>query len=204
MKRVTWLLAVLVLFVFTASAEGFDQQALEQMENCNIYMEANHVDTVVRPLSQPYAGQVDMEDAELAAFLDFIHMPGEDTTFLRLTLSLTSYEFVAANEMTITAGGRDYVFLVFPQTTEYDMTYYEDYVVCMTDESLPMIKAMARSKEATFPVKLAGAKEVTGCVTLPLDEVAMIYDTYIDLGGPQQHLDACRDTWPVMIIDEEK
>jgi hypothetical protein len=161
------------------------------------------VDTVVRPLSQPYAAQVDMEDAQLAAFLDYIHMPGEDTTFLRLTLSLTSYEFVAAGEMTVTVGARDYVFPVFAQTTEYDMTYYEDYTVCMTDESLPMIKAMARSGEETFPVKLTGAKEVTGSITLPLDEVAQIYDTYIGLGGAQQHLDACRDTWPVMIMEAQ-
>lgn len=203
MKYLAWLMCLMLLCT-PALAEEFDQAALEQMESCYVYMEANHVDTVVRPLSQPYKGQADLEDAELAAFLDFIHMPGEDTTFLRLTLSLTSYDFVAASEMTITAGGKDYVFLVFPQVTEYDMTYYEDYIVCMTDESLPMIKAMARSKEATFPIKLAGAREIIGSITLPLDEVAQLYDTYIDLGGPQQHLDACRDTWPVMIINEGK
>lgn len=203
MKCLTWLLC-LMLLAAPALAEEFDQAALEQKENCHIYMEANHVDTVVRPLSQPYEGQVELEDTELSAFLDYIHMPGEDTTFLRLTLSLTSYDFVAANEMTITVGGKNYVFLVFPQVTEYDMTYYEDYIVCMTDESLPMIKAMARSKKDTFPIKLAGAQEVFGSITLPLDEVAQIYDTYIDLGGAQQHLDACRDTWPVMIMNEGK
>lgn len=204
MKRLAWMLVLLLLLCTTALAEGFDQAALEQLENCDVYMDINHVDTVVRPQSQPYAGEVDLEDAELAAFLDFIHMPGEDTTFLRLTLSLTSYEYVAAGEMTITVGGKEYVFMVFPEATEYDMTYFEDYIVCMTDESLPMIKAMARSREETFPIKLAGATEVTGSITLDLDEVAWIYDTYIDLGGAQQHLDACRDTWPVMIINEGK
>lgn len=203
MKRLAWMMIFLLLACAPALAEGFDQAALEQTENCDVYMDINHVDTIVRPRSQPYEGAVNLEDASLEVYLDYICMPSEDTTFLRLTLSLTSYEFVGANELGITVGGKEYVFNVFPETYEYDMTYYEDYIVCMTDQSLPMIKAMARSKSDTFPVRLAGAEEITGAITLPLDEVAEIYDTYIDLGGLQQHLDACRDLWPMM-IDEEK
>lgn len=204
MKHLAWAMVFLMLLGAPALADGFDQAALEMMENCEVYRDINQVDTIVRPQSQPYAGEVEMEDASLDVFLDYIQMPDEDTTFLRLTLSLTSYEFVGACEMTITVGGKDYVFNVFPETYEYDMTYYEDYIVCMTDQSLPMIKAMARSRNETFPIRLAGAGEICGSITLPLDEVAELYDTYIDLGGEQQHLDACRDRWPVMIIDEGK
>lgn len=203
MKHLVWALVFLVLLCPLALADGFDQAALEQTENCEVYKDINSVDTIVRPFTQPYGGEVELDDASLDVFLDYVQMPDEDTTFLRLTLSLTSYEFVGANELTITVGGKDYIFNVFPETYEYDMTYYEDYILCMTDESLPMIKAMARSREETFPIRLAGAAEIIGSITLPLDEVAEIYDTYIDLGGAQQHLDACRDLWPVM-IDEEK
>lgn len=201
MKRIMCLLAALLLCV-PALAEEFDQAALEQMDTYDVMMDFQQVNTIVRPQDQPYAGTMDMEDAEVAVFLDFIRMPDEDTTFIRLMVCLTSYEFIGANELTITVGGKDYVFEVFPEIAEYDLTYFEDYTVCMTDESLPMIKAMARSRSDTFPIRLAGAESYTGTITLPLDTVAEMYDTYIDLGGAQQNLASCRDLWPVMIDKE--
>lgn len=203
MKRLTWLLLVLLL-CGTAQAEGFDQVMLEQRDGYSVFREANQVDTVVRPLSQPYGGEVDLMDGSLAVFLDFLQVADEDMTFLRLTLSLTSCDYVAAREMTVTVGGKDYVFQVQPQCTEYDLTYYEDFAVCLTDESLPMVKAMARSKTDTFAIRLVGNATVEGSITLPLDEVADIYDTYVDLGGPAQRLDNCREEWPVAIVDNKK
>lgn len=202
MKRLAWL-ALLLLLCSVAQAEGFDQAMLEQREGYSLFREANQVDTVVRPLSQPYAGEVDLADGSLAVFLDFLQAANEDMTFLRLTLSLTSCNYVAAREMTITVSGKDYVFQVHPQCAEYDLTYYEDFAVCLTDESLPMVKAMVRSKTDTFPIRLVGNETVEGSITLPLDEVAAIYDTYVDLGGPSQRLDNCREEWPVTIVEKK-
>lgn len=201
MKRLISMLVFLALLLGTAAAE-FDQAGLEAMTGCQVYMDVNGVDTIVRPMDQPWQGETELEDSELLVYLDFIQMPNEDATFLRLTLALKSCEYLAANEMTISVGGTDYVFDVFPQVWEYDMTYFEDYITCMTDESLPMIKAMARSKTDTFAIKLAGEKEVGGSITLNLDRVAELYDAYINFGGAQQNLELCRELWPVMIIKQ--
>lgn len=198
MKRLICLLLCLLLSPF-ALAEEFDQAALEQLKGCDVYMDVNQVDTVVRPQSQPYEGAIDLEDGELMVFLDFIQKPDENATFLRLTLSLTSYEFLAATEMTITVDDKEYTFNVFPEVWEYDLTYYEDYITCMTDESLPMIKAMAKSRKNVFDVRLAGEKVVQGTIVLPLDEIADLYDAYIDFGGAKQDLAWYRELWPVQV-----
>lgn len=203
MKRMLCLLAGLLLLWGSAMAEEFDQPALEALEGYEVTMDAWQVNTIVRPEGQPYEGTMDASDAELLTFLDFIQMPDEDATFLRLTLCLTSYEFIGAGELTVTVNGTDYIFNVFPEVSEYDAVYFEDYSVCMTAESLPMIKAMARSRSDTFAIRLAGAEEYTGAITLPLDTVAEMYDTYIDLGGAKQNLEICRDLWPVMIVKEQ-
>lgn len=199
MKRLIAVMLFLVMLGSVAAAE-FNQAGLEKMDNCQVYTDMNGVDTIVRPMDQPYAGETDLEDSELLVYLDFIEMPNENATFLRLTLALKSCEYLAANEMTITVGNTDYVFDVFPQVWEYDMNYFEDYITCMTDESLPMIKAMARSKTDTFAISLAGKKTVCGSITLDLDRVAELYDAYIDFGGTTQGLDFYRELWPVMII----
>lgn len=204
MKRILCLAAALVLLCVPALAEDFDQAALEQMDAYDVMMDFQQVNTIVRPKDQPYAGTIDVEDGEAAVYLDFIQMPDENATLMRLMLCLTTYEFIGASELTITVGDKDYIFSVFPEISEYDLTYFEDYTICMTDESLPMIKAMARSKTDTFAFQLTGAKGYTGTITLPLDTVADMYDTYIDLGGAQQNLTLCRDLWPVMIEKTSK
>ena len=205
MKRALLLALCLVFACVSAVAEGFDQAALEQMEGFMVLQDAYGVNTIVRPEGQPYAGTIDIEDAELETYLDYIQMPDEDATFLRLMVCLTSWEYVGAKQLTITVGDKDYVFRTTPETAEYDLTYFEDYTLCMTDESLPMIKAMARSKQDTFPIELMGEWGTWhGSITLPLDTVAKLYDTYIDLGGTsRQDLSFCRDTWPVMIMKHE-
>lgn len=201
MKRIFCILLALMLLTAPALAE-FDQAGLEKLEGCQVYMDSNGTDTIVRPEDQPYAGQVDLPDAELAVFLDYADIPDESATFLRLTLSLTSYEYVGAGEVAITVDGKTYIFHVFPVTSEYDMTYFEDYVICMTSESLPMIKAMARSKTGEFPLKMTGTVTVEGAMTLPPDRVAQIYDDYVDFGGTSQDLELARETWPVLIVKE--
>ncbi len=204
MKRAILLALCLVLWCSCTLAEGFDQAGLERLEGCMVFRDAYGVNTIVRPEGQPYQGTIDLEDAELEVYLDYIQMPDEDATFLRLMLCLTTWEFTGTRQLTITVGETDYVFSVTPEVTEYDLTYFEDYVICMTDESLPMIKAMARSRQDTFGIKLTGEwGERHGVITLPAEAAAELYDTYINLGGNRQDLSFCRDTWPVMIMKHE-
>lgn len=201
MKKLLVLCLMVGMLLTQALAEEnpFDNAALEKTENCSVYLSDNGVDTVVRPLNQPYMGTVDMEGAELIAYLDYVELPGEDVTVLRLLLALTVPERLAANEVTVTVGKKDYIFSVMPVISEYDTTYYEDYALCMTDESLPMIKAMARAKEDSFSVRFAGDASLTGVITLPNADVAAIYDRYIDLGGERQGLEWLREQYPVNI-----
>ncbi|MBQ7305667.1 MAG: hypothetical protein IJW85_05605, partial [Clostridia bacterium] len=107
MKRMLCLLAALMLLCVPALAEEFDQAALEQMDDYDVMMDFLQVNTIVRPKDQPYAGTIDIEDGEAAVYLDFIQMPNENATLLRLMLCLTSYEFIGAGELTITVGDKD-------------------------------------------------------------------------------------------------
>jgi len=203
MKRLIALCLMVGMLLTQAWAEenAFDNAALEETGNCYVYLSDNGVDTVVRPLNQPYMGTVEMEGAELIAYLDYVEMPSEDVTVLRLLLALTVPEHLAASEVTVTVGKKDYIFAVKPMITEYDTTYYEDYALCMTDESLPMIKAMARAKGDSFSVCFAGDVSLTGTITLPNADVADIYDRYIDLGGERQGLEWLREQYPMRTAD---
>ena len=204
MKRAILLALCLMLMCSCALCEGFDQAGLEQQEGWMVLQDAYGVNTIVRPEGQPSLGTMDMDSATLETYLDFIQIPDEDATFIRLMVCLTSWEFTGTRQLTITVGEKDYVFRVTPEGWEYDLTYFEDYTLCMTDESLPMIKAMARSKTETFPIEFMGEYGAwTGSITLPQDTVAQIYDTYINLGGLRQDLSFCRETWPVMIMKHE-
>lgn len=203
MKRLIALCLMVGMLLTQAWAEenAFDNAVLEETENCYVYLSDNGVDTVVRPLNQPYMGTVEMEGAELIAYLDYVEMPNEDVTVLRLLLALTVPEHLAASEVTVTVGKKDYIFSVKPMITEYDTTYYEDYALCMTDESLPMIKAMARAKGDSFSVRFSGDVSLTGTITLPNADVADIYDRYIDLGGERQGLEWLREQYPIRTAD---
>ena len=203
MKKLIVLCLMMAMLMPQALAEenAFDNAALEQTENCYVFLADNGVDTVVRPINQPYMGELEAEDTELIAYLDYVEMPGEDMTLLRLLFALTVPERLAANEVTVTVGKTDYVFSVAPVISEYDTTYYEDYALYMTDEGLPMIKAIARAKNDSFTVRFAGSETMTGMITLPKADVAAIYDRYIDLGGERQGLEWLREQYPVNIAD---
>ena len=201
MKRLICLVMTLMLACSGALAEAFDQEGLEQLEGCTVSMDLLEVNTIVRPDDQPWTGECALPDSWLDVYLDFIRMPDEEATFMRLTLSVTSFEYVAAEKVSILVNGKEYVFTVEEEVSEYDGMYFEDFTACMTDESLPMIKAMARSKTDVFPVTLSGGLEVQGSITLPLDRVAELYDAYIRLGGAKQDLEQFRQLWPVVILE---
>lgn len=198
MKRMILLLSLLLLLPALALAE-MDNAMLEETEGMNVYLDSNQIDTVIRPETQPFEAESDEEYTDVYAFLDFVEMPNEHVTVMRLLVGLESSDPLYASELRVTVGGTTYIFPVEPVVSEYDMIYFEDYGVCFTDESLPMVKAMTRAKTDTFTAVLVGERELTLTLTMPRKEVAALYDLYVDAGGTSQALSYLRDSHPVTI-----
>lgn len=198
-RYVTALLLALML-PLSALAEA-DGMALRRTENCMVYTAANGVDTVIRPLDQPFMGETALEDGELIAYLDYIDLPNEGAVFLRLTFSLLTPEMLGADTLRVTVGKTDYVFPVTPEISEYDAVYYEDYAVCLTEASLPMVDAIIRQKGAPVGVSLEqeGREPVTGEMTFPAEQVQAVLDRYEEVGGLKQELGRFDTVWPVEI-----
>ena len=202
-KLFTLILALTLALVFAAlpSARAeFDTASLEALPGMAVYLDDNGIDTVVRPMDQPFEGTADEAGASACAFVDYIELADEDIVFLRLTVSVESQEQLAAGRLALHVGKQDWVFTVQPVISEYDMVYQEDYAVCLTDESLPMLKEIARSKTDAYAFSLSGGeRSLSGEVRLRGAAVAALYDCYVQLGGPQQNLAFYRDVWPVRI-----
>jgi len=201
LKKLALCMAACLAAAGVALAGGFDQAELERTPDCQVYIEEMGVDTVVRPMDQPYMGTLDEQGGMLAAFVDWVEKPDEGMTFIRLTASVMSGQRIAASEIAITVGGETWVFTVQPVIQEYDTIYYEDYALCLTDVSLPMLKAMARDDAGVFPVELRGLETVQGTLLLPPQRLAEIYDRYADLGGLTQNLAICQDLWPARLVE---
>lgn len=204
MKKYAALLLGLLLAVTVALAESaFDTGALQRMENTTTFTHPGTVNTVVRLLNQPYIGQVDeVYDGGLLAYVDYITMPDHDATLLRLMVSIEAFDPIAADEMRLTVGGKRYTFTVDYDQSEYDGLYMEDYAVCLTDASLPLLKAAAQQKQDDpIPVEFLSLGEVVfaGEVIIPGDDAATLYDRFIDLGGKQQSLKALDAVWPCKV-----
>ena len=176
MKR---LLAILLLLCipFAALAEK-NRAALTAGLDCTIFLDMNQVDTIIRPMQLPFFGTVDAE-GEMIAFLDYVEIPDLNGTFMRLTLSLVSDEPVNATELTITFGKNSYTFDVWPQTSEYDTVYYEDYAVTFDDDTLAMLKALSKNK-AEVAYTLTGDSVVTGTLAIDADMVKDLYNRFVN------------------------
>lgn len=198
-------LAMLLCLLLTAAcAESpFDVEALRQTENMNIFTPYGSVDTVVRPMNQPYFGQVDAPyDGGLIAYVDYITLVDADVTLLRLVVSIEAFDPISADQMRITVGKKTYTFDVTYEQSEYDGLYMEDYAVCLTDASLPLMKAIAQQKKDE-PIQVEflslGETVFAGMVIIPGAEAAQLYDRYIDLGGKKQELKRLDATWPCTV-----
>ncbi|MGN1019203.1 MAG: hypothetical protein ACI4O7_02415 [Aristaeellaceae bacterium] len=192
------LLALLLPAAALAEADGM---ALRRTENCMVSTTAGGVDTVIRPLDQPFMGETALEDGELIAYLDYIDMPNEGAIFLRLTFSLVTPEMLGADTLRVTVGQTDYVFPVAADISEYDTIYFEDYAVCLTAASLPLAEAIVRQKGAPVTVSFEqeGWAPVTGEVAFPAEQVQAVLDRYEEIGGLTQELARFDALWPVEI-----
>lgn len=202
MKRLITLLLALLLFAPAALAE-FDTAALRDMENTTTFTHPGTVNTVTRLLNQPYLAQVDApHDGELSVFVDFITLPDYEVTLLRLLTGAVTYAPLAADEMRITVGGKRYTFTVDYDQSEYDGIYMEDYAVCLTDASLPLLKAIAQQKRDE-PIQVEylclGEVAFSAQVIIPGQDAALLYDRFVDFGGKKQDLTWFDAVWPCKV-----
>ena len=200
MKRGILLLLTLLLLLPAASLADMDNDLLESTEGMLVYLDNDQINTIIRPEDQPFEGEVDMPYAYVRAYVDFVERPNDHATLMRLLVGLESEEPQYASELRVTVGGTTYCFPVETVISEYDMIYFEDYSVYFTDESLPMLKAIARAKSDTYDVTLLGEGELHMTLTLPGKEIAALYDLYVDAGGTAQELTYLRETFPVTIL----
>ena len=200
MKRGILLLLTLLLLLPAAALADMDNDLLESTEGMLVYLDNDQINTIIRPEDQPFEGEVDMPYAYVRAYVDFVERPNDHATLMRLLVGLESEEPQYASELRVTVGGTTYCFPVETVISEYDMIYFEDYSVYFTDESLPMLKAIARAKSDTYDVTLLGEGELHMTLTLPGKEIAALYDLYVDAGGTAQELTYLRETFPVTIL----
>lgn len=202
MKRLIALVLALLLCGSAALAE-FDTASLRDMENTTTFTHPGTVNTVTRLMNQPYLAQVDApSEGELSVYVDFITLPDYEVTLLRLLTGTVTYAPLAANEMRITAGGKRYTFTVNYEQSEYDGIYMEDYAVCLTDTSLPLLKAITQQKtDKPIQVEYLSLGEVvfSAQVIIPGQDAALIYDRFVDYGGKKQDLSWYDAMWPCKV-----
>lgn len=203
MKKLLALLLALLLVVPAALAE-FDLSPLKNDPNLAVMPQHGTVNTVYRPTDQPFIGQVDEGfEGELIVYVDYIHLVDEEATLLRVMVSTVVYDTpLNAGQMRLTVGGKSYTFPVSREIAEYDGIYMEDYAVCLTDASLPLLKAIAQQKkDAPIPVTLyrGGETVFSGLVVIPGDDAARLYDQFVNLGGKKQELKKLDALWPCQV-----
>lgn len=199
MKKLLAMLCAVLMLPLCALAE-FNNEELMRLEDCITMRVPGGWDLLVCPMNQPYLG--DMGEDGLNVSVDFIQKLDIDMTLVRVAVGIEVFDNVYADTIAFTVGGKTYAFAVTPDVFEYDAVYQEDYFTCLTDASLPFLKALAQQKkDAPIPVAFLSGGEVVaeGSVVIPGAEAAWIYDTFIDLGGKSQDLKGIDEMWPCTI-----
>lgn len=200
MKKLPAFLIALLLMTSAALAE-FDLAPLKSDPDLSVFTQPGTVNTVYRPLNQPFIGQVDETfEGEMVVYADYISLVDKGVTLLRLMVSTVAYALpLNADQLRMTVGGKRYTITVHHEESEYDGLYMEDFTACLTDASLPLLKAIAQQKnDAPIPVELLSLGDVvfSGLVVIPGEEAAGLYDRFIDLGGKKQELRKLDALWP--------
>lgn len=204
MKRILSMILCLCLFFPVLALAEFDLAPLKNDPSLIVMPQPNSVNTVYRPTSQPFIGQVDEAfEGELVVYVDYITLVNEGVTLLRVMASTVAYDTALnADQLRLTVGGKRYTLNVSHEESEYDGLYMEDFSACLTDASLPLLKAIAQQKkDAPLPVELLSLGDVvfSATVVIPGDDAARLYDQFIDLGGKKQSLKQFDDLWPCKI-----
>ncbi len=187
LKRTALLALILALAVSPALAE-FDTAALENPAELTEYLDDNGVDTVWRPVEQPFFGSA--SEGTVCAFLDYMELANEELLVLRFTVTVEVDELLYAGSLTVQVGKETWTFPVHAATTEYDMVYQEDYPVLLGTDGLEMVKAMSKNKGGEVRFTLSGEREVSGALAIPADQVKAIWKRYTDRRWDRQDFSA--------------
>lgn len=175
--------------MFTVAHAELEQDTLTDGLSCTVQMDANGVDTVIRPDNQPYIAACD-DSHELIAYVDFVEMPNQNGTFLRLTFSLISDEMTDIDTLRIDSASDSWIFDTTHAIDEYDDTYYEDFSVVLGEDGMDMMKALTK-KDLSLAVTLEGETDyVTATITFPSEDMKALYDRFVNAGGMEQNLSA--------------
>lgn len=200
MKKWLCLLLALVLGCISAAAE-FDFSALKEMENAIVSLVPGTADTIVRPMRMPYQGEFGEDD--LIANLDYIILPDQEVVALRICLSVSLFEPMQADQVAVTLDGKCYTFTVTPEVAEYDGIYMEDYALVMTNDSMPLMKALSKGKqEQTMTVVFtctADDMQRTGSIPMPAQDVKALLTEYASFGGEEQDLSLIAERFPCVV-----
>lgn len=200
MKKLTALVLALLLALPLGAAAEFNNAALEQTEDCIVMMRPGSWDVLVCPVNQPFQGE--LADGWLDVSVDFVQKVDIDMTLVRVAVRIEVFDNVYADTIAFTLGGKRYAFSVEADVFEYDGIYQEDYCICLTDATLPFLKALAQQKkDDPIPMEFISGGEIvmTGSIVIPGADAAWIYDLFIDLGGRSQPLKEINDLWPCTI-----
>lgn len=177
---------------------GFDLSALESREDVYAFQDTGTADTVYRFSDQPFLCRTENPDVQAVAFLDFLDLALEGCVTPRLTLALESPEALYGDALLLTVGKDRWRLTLTSVISEYDGVYYEDYAFCFSQDSLPLLEAMARGKAENCSFTLLDGEEVllSGEMPLPAEAAQTVYDLFAQNGGSAQALDAVAERWP--------
>ena len=205
LRRFLGLTTVLCLLALPALGEegstGLNTAPLTE-SGFAVFPDDNGVDMVYRSPSQPFLGETDVGEA--AAFADIVDLANEGAVCIRFTLSVTCEHALPASAVLLTVGKTDWRFPVRATVNEYDATYYNDVIFCLTDESFSLLTDLAKSDAVAFTLvqaKLTGESMVdtplcVGTLTLPDGELSALSALYKQCGGLEQDFTFARDAWP--------
>lgn len=195
MKRIAAVVMTVSLLLSTALAHGVDMSVLLEGLEVNERLDLNGVDTIYRSASQPWIYET--ETGKLRVYLDYVDAVNDDMLFLRMTLTFAAYEQLTTPHVTFTVNGEAWIPTMIVHAEEYDGTYYHDYMLCFTDETAPLLKAIIRAG-GLATVDVGGLEPFHAEMMLPVEEMADLYDRYVNAGGMKQHFQIYHSVWPLM------
>ena len=187
MRRIICLLVLLCLFVPCGFGEGLDTDPGYQTW-------ISGVDTVYRPVDQPFFGTV--SEGTICAFLDLAELADSELLVPRLVLATELEEPLYAAEFTLQVGKTVWHAGVHAEISEYDMLYLEDYTILLAGGGLDLLQAMAKAKSSEFPFTLiAEGRTLQGSLTIPTGSVQRLWKDFKRLKGDKQDLLGIEDVW---------
>ncbi len=177
------ILALLGLCPALAEEGVFDLGALYDDETLYVYLDDNRIDTVYRPMDQPYPGE--LSEGGLVTFLDYVDLAEAGAVVLRFALAVQTESLLNAGSVTLSCGGAVVQRELNPTCTEYDGVYMEDYYIPLSGEDFALIRALLAG-DGVLSVTLQSDRTITGTVRIPTDSLRTVWETYQACGGLTQ------------------